>query len=209
MEEVLHGATKYLNEDAEPEKIDDDWLTHFFGKCRAVSDKEMQALWSKILAGEANRAGSFSRRTVECVSTISKPEAEAFTRLCRHAWIIHQTVVPLIDDPASDLCKRSGINFSLLTTFDSIGLIHFSNLTGYMIQELPEVVRAVYCSDTFQLTIPDGKKRQLPVGHALFSPTGLELLRITQARRLDGMTEHVLEKWFAQGFAPASPWPKH
>ena len=49
MEQVLQGATRYLNEDAEPGEIDDDWLVHFFGKCRAVSSKEMQDLWSRIL----------------------------------------------------------------------------------------------------------------------------------------------------------------
>jgi hypothetical protein len=46
-----------LTEAATPEKLEDDWITNFFDKCRLISDEEMQTLWSKVLAGEANAPG--------------------------------------------------------------------------------------------------------------------------------------------------------
>jgi len=208
MEDVLEGATKYLKEDAEPEKMEDDWVTHFFNKCRGVSNKEMQDLWSKVLAGEANYAGSFSKRTVEFISTVSKSEAEAFTRLCHHTWTIQSRAVPLVLDWSSGICKTNGINFDILTNLDSLGLIHFNNITGYVLQELPIFVLASYFDDVFQLTIPNDKKRQLEIGRVLFSSMGLELLSVTQCTRVEGIVEQVLGYWAKQGYVAACPWPK-
>ena len=62
--------------------MDNDWTVNFFDKCRIVSDDDMQTLWSRILAGEANSPGSYSKRTVNFVSEISKEEADLFTSLC-------------------------------------------------------------------------------------------------------------------------------
>ena len=211
MEDVLQGATRYLNADAEPDKIDDDWLTHFFDRCRTVSNKQMQDLWSRILAGEANQAGAFSKRTVEFVSTVSKRDAEQFTRLCRHVWAIHGHAVPLILDADSPLCTANEIFFPTLSSLELLGLIHFNNLTGFVFRQLPEVVRVSYCGDAFQLTIPGShgvQKGKLKVGKALFSPMGLELFRVIQTHGLQGMVSHVLEHWVLKGYSPASSWPK-
>ena len=34
--------------------MEEDWIANFFDKCRIVSDSEMQSLWARVLAGEAN-----------------------------------------------------------------------------------------------------------------------------------------------------------
>jgi len=208
MEDVLKGATHYLNEDAQPEKMDNDWMTHFFGKCRAVSNKEMQDLWSKILAGEANHPGSFSKRTVEFVSTISKGEAETFTRLCRHVWVIHGEPIPLVHEVDSDICKGNGIFYAVLKNLDSLGLIYFDGFLGYKLRKLPGLITASYCGEIFQLPVPEKKKGVLIVGKVLFSPMGLELFRITDAPRLEGMVEHTRDEWCKKGYTPLSTCPR-
>src|SRR5438045_3237989 len=64
IEGITQGALPLLSETAVPEKLDDDWITNFFDKSRIVSDEDMQELWSRVLAGEANYPGAFSRKTV-------------------------------------------------------------------------------------------------------------------------------------------------
>ena len=54
MEDITAKAGPHLNQDANPEAMDDDWIANFFDKCRIVSNSEMQSLWSQVLAGEAN-----------------------------------------------------------------------------------------------------------------------------------------------------------
>ena len=80
MEEVTQKALPQLDADAKPEAIEDDWLTHFFDRSRLVSDDEMQQMWSRVLAGEANRHGTFSKRTINFLSSLDKSDAEQFMR---------------------------------------------------------------------------------------------------------------------------------
>src|SRR6267142_4149826 len=54
IEGVIHLALPLLDEKADPTKVEDDWIANFFDKSKLISDSDMQNLWSRILAGEAN-----------------------------------------------------------------------------------------------------------------------------------------------------------
>src|SRR5687768_4210652 len=82
MESITAQTLPQLKEDAKPEEIEDDWLAKFFAECKLVSDGEMQSLWAKLLAGQANQPGTFSKRTIEFVSNLDKSDAQLFTNLC-------------------------------------------------------------------------------------------------------------------------------
>jgi hypothetical protein len=60
IEDITRKALPELTDDSKPSEVEDDWLTNFFDKCRLISDEEMQGLWSKVLAGEANSPGKYS-----------------------------------------------------------------------------------------------------------------------------------------------------
>lgn len=85
IEAILLSATQQVNDDARPENIEQDWLRDFFDKCRNVSDEQMQILWARILAGEANQPSTFSKRTLQTLTTLSTEEAEAFIKICEFA----------------------------------------------------------------------------------------------------------------------------
>ena len=57
MEDITAKALPELNAEATPDSIENDWLVNFFDKSRIVSDNEMQVLWARVLAGEANAPG--------------------------------------------------------------------------------------------------------------------------------------------------------
>jgi len=48
IESITAQATEKLNNNAKPENIENDWISHFFDNCRNISDKEMQGLWSNL-----------------------------------------------------------------------------------------------------------------------------------------------------------------
>ena len=54
MEAIIAQAVSAVREDSSPDEMEDDWIVNFFEKCRTVSDGDMQSLWSRILAGQAN-----------------------------------------------------------------------------------------------------------------------------------------------------------
>jgi hypothetical protein len=74
-------ALPEVSPEAKPESMEDDWIANFFDKCRLISDEEMQSLWARILAEEANASGRFSKRTVDLVGTLDKSDALLFAQL--------------------------------------------------------------------------------------------------------------------------------
>ena len=103
---IIDKASEFLDEGADIREIDEDWRANYFDKCRLVHDDAMQTLWAKILAGEANNPGTYSKRSINSIADIDKRDAQLFTELCRYVCKIKYTYenrekiefVPLIFD---------------------------------------------------------------------------------------------------------------
>jgi hypothetical protein len=78
MEVVAEEALPHINDDAKPENVEQDWVAKFFDYAKDVTNSEMREIWARILAGEINSPGSFSRRSLNIVSQIDKRQAELF-----------------------------------------------------------------------------------------------------------------------------------
>ena len=59
-----------------------DWFIRYYEASGNISDKEMQVLWAKILAGEIENPSSYSLRTLDVLRNMSKEEAECFVKIC-------------------------------------------------------------------------------------------------------------------------------
>lgn len=81
IENITRKAINNVSEDAHPQEIEDDWITNFFDKSRLISDEEMQKLWAKLLAGEANSPGKYSKRTINIMSSLERSDAQLFKSL--------------------------------------------------------------------------------------------------------------------------------
>ena len=136
MEDIAAGAIPRLEYNSNAESMDDDWITNFFHKCRVVSDSDIKALFSRILSGEANAPGTYSRRTVNFLSDLDKSDAELFAKLCGFGWMIGN-VVPLVFDIRDKMYLDLGINFNTLSHLDSINILQFDNLAGFVRHGLP------------------------------------------------------------------------
>ena len=119
IEGITQRALPLLEDHASPENVANDWITNFFDKSRIVSDEEMQQLWSRVLAGEANSPGAFSRKTVNLLADLDKGDAELFTKLCGFGWMIGN-VVPLIFDVEAPIYNGQGINFNSVSHLESL-----------------------------------------------------------------------------------------
>ena len=153
MEDITAKALPQLNENAKPNSIENDWIVNFFEKSRIVSDNEMQDLWSRVLAGEANHPETYSKRTVNFLSDLDKAEAELFTKLCGFGWHIGN-IVPLVFDVRAEIYNGSGITFNTLSHLDSIGLVQFDNLAGFRRLKLPKSILLHYYSRLLPLNLP-------------------------------------------------------
>ena len=198
MEDITAKALPRLNESAKPDSVDNDWdndwIVNFFDKCRIVSDDEMQSLWSRVLAGEANTPGSYSKRTVNFLSILDKAEAELFTKLCGFVWQVVD-IVPLMFDVQAEIYNRYGINFSTLSHLESIGLIQFDGLAGFIRQKLPKKFGIFYHGRVLVLEMSHDADNTLEIGKVLLTRIGQELAPICGSKPVEGFWEYVMDQW--------------
>ena len=194
MEQITMKALPQLKNESEPSRMEDDWVTNFFDKSRIVSDNDMQDLWARVLAGEANSPGTYSKRTVNFLNDLDKKDAELFSALCGFCWFVNG-VTPLIFDAEASIYNDKGINFNTLKHLDTIGLIQFNSLTGFVRKGLPKTLTAFYYGQLLTLAMENEEGAKLSIGMVLLTQVGRELARICQAPGVDGFVEYVKDKW--------------
>ena len=194
MEEITAKALPQLTAGAKPDAMHDDWVTNFFDKSRIVSDSEMQDLWSRVLAGEANAPGTYSKRTVNFLSDLDKFDAELFTKFCGFAWQIGDAV-PLVFDTKAEIYTTHGVNFGSLSHLESIGLVEFDHIGGFIRKNLPKQFMIAYYGRPLSLTMPNDTGNHLELGKAMLTKIGQELAPISGSTAVDGFWEYVKGTW--------------
>ena len=206
IESITSQAAGALPPNANVEALDEDWVAHFFKQCDTVSDKEMQSLWSRLLVGEATTPGTFSKRTVDFVSTIDKKDAALFTSFCQFAWMLGE-LCPLLYDVQNEIYTKHGINFVSLKHLDSIGLISFESVSGYQRQGFGKYGQTFYYGRPTLLEFPADTGNSLEIGHVLFTATGRELAPICGSEMNQAFYEYVIDHWFKRGIILSSVRP--
>jgi len=199
MEDITCQALPQLGEKSKPEEVEDDWITNFFDKCRLISDSEMQSIWSRVLAGEANSPGSYSKRTVNFLSSLDKTDASLFTNLCVFGWMF-SNAVPLIYNVMDEIYNKRGITFDSLKHLDSIGLIQFDSLAGYRLLGLPKRFSVLYYSQPILLELTKESDNDMEIGHVLLTKVGQELATICGSSPDSDFLEYILKIWKAKGY---------
>ena len=200
IEDITQKAIGQLGEGADPSKIEKDWIVDFFDKARLVSDEEMQQLWAKLLAGEANHPGTFSKRTVHLVASLDKTDAHLFNKLSSYVVDIDGIKAPIVFELEDDLYKNNEISFGVLKHLDSIGLISLDSFSGYkksLIQT--KKLNISYNLVTIEIEFPNENNNSLDFGHVIFSSAGQELLEICKPEKIEGFAEFINNHWNKNG----------
>jgi len=81
---ILYAEDVLREDDAIPpkEKVDEDWLFRWRDYAGEVSDDDLQILWGRVLAGEVKLPGTYSKRCLEFLRSLSQPEAKLIEVLC-------------------------------------------------------------------------------------------------------------------------------
>ena len=194
IENVMEGAFDQVTDDAKPEAVDEDWISNFIDKVKTVSNKDVQKKWSKILAGEANNPGSFSKRSINVLHEIDTKDANLFTELCRYIWHIG-TLAPLIFDETDAMYTRNAVNFVNLNHLHALGLIRFEGLSGFSRTNFPQRIEISYCGKLLKLDFGDEGPRELAIGRVMLTQVGQELFTVVYAPAVDGFYDYVADRW--------------
>lgn len=203
IENITAKAAKALPPEAKTEEIEEDWVAHFFDKCEKVSDETMQSLWSSLLAGEATKPGTYSKRTVDFVASMDKKDADLFTRFCQFTWVIGEPN-PLIFNTDNEIYTKEGISFSALKHLDAIGLISFESTSGYRRMGFQKQAIFSYYGHPTLVEFPNEKDNQIKTGKVLFTQAGKELVTICGAKRNQEFYEYAVQELSKQGLILSS-----
>lgn len=201
IEAIVGKALPLLEDKSAPQNMADDWITNLFDKSRIVSDVDMQQIWARVLAGEANSPGDFAKKTINLLADLDKSDAELFTNLLSFGWEFGE-VVPLVFNLKDERYERSGINFGTLSHLESLGLIQFSNPEGYNLSRFPKVITAFYNERQVTLTFPQENDNVLDVGRVLLTRAGQQLATVCDATPVDGFYEFIYDRWASASLVP-------
>lgn len=114
------------------------FVNNFVSSVENVSDEEILALFGKILAGEMERPGSISKKTMSILDDMSRREAAAFQKLCERAIEarVSDDETRLVSFVWSNEMDDIAIPREGEEALDALGLtrMHFG---GYVYGELP------------------------------------------------------------------------
>jgi hypothetical protein len=87
IESIVGQSLKFLPASSSSNmKPDPDWVAAFFDLCQDCSDAMLCSLWARLLAGEVDRPGTYSRRTLGAIKLLSVEEANLFTAFAACVW---------------------------------------------------------------------------------------------------------------------------
>jgi hypothetical protein len=182
--------------------IDDDWLNLYAKIAEDKSSEELQSLFGKILAGEIQRPGTFSLRTLQFLSTLSRADAQTISSF--FAYAISDLFVPM----AQNLEHGPHIHSRIL--MEELGLASQPNMIGGLVWniDVPSNRNLILTSNTLGILIANRTTREIkfPLECQVLTMPAKELIKIANPPASDfeylkEVSQIIFEKIRAAGFA--------
>lgn len=204
IEQITAAAIESLPDDAKVAGLEEDWVAYFFKQCEHVSEKEMQTVWAKLLSGEATKPGTYSKRTVDIISSIDKKDAELFTKLGDFICDTGGGAQPIIFDSENQIYQSNQINFSSLKHLDALGLISFESTTGYIRKGFSKKATLYYYGRLTEIEFEKDEDNQVAIGKVILTSVGHELQNICGSKPNQDFYEYMCNQLSEQGLILSS-----
>lgn len=168
-------------------QVNDDWLNVFESEAENMASDYMRDVFSKLLAGEVRRPGTFSRRAVKILGQMEKQEAEIFALFCSLAVqftvegeVVGGLLLTLGEHPATNGLKQYGLDYRSLMTLIEYGLV-LASLDGYQQIDLsgPGDDLCFYHGGKFHRYIFEGQTKGVVLLHGITTTrVGTELMQL-------------------------------
>jgi len=209
-EKVVSFAVEGISHPENADQVDPEWTDEFRNYAETSYDEEMQRIWAAVLAGEINKPGSFSKRTMSTLKGMSKNEAQAFRKICGYSTQLnvddeikdeyHDPMIVLVKDDSDFTFNCGSLSFNDLSILDAIGLIDTSLMLHVDFQRNEsrpyiahdEVVIAQYRGES--------DSGRIDFEHAVFRPSGTELSKMCGIGFAENLGDILSKKFADSGF---------
>ena len=212
---VGQAALEVGDKEVQDREPDHDWTARFFTDVQDVSSQEMQLLWSKVLAGEVERPGSTSVRSLSVLKNMDKKASRLFVTLCSLCVFvrlddgtIHDARVPSLgQDPTQNSLSDYGLGFGALNVLNEHGLI----ITDYKSWNSFDVyndhrndatsAHLVFQGTTWDLSMADqnATTRNIQMSGVALTRAGIELSGVVQIVESKNFALELIKFFHKQG----------
>ena len=223
---VMQAADELENKEVQDNPVDHDWTARFFSVVQDVSSEEIQALWAKILAGEVERPGSTSIRTLSILKDLDRTIATLFRTLCsaRMTFEIgrmeghpervgNEIVLSLGEKAAHNSLEQFGLSYNNLNVLNEYGLIipeYDSSIQHKIITVGPKSdgsLQSVSFAFSFQghrwVLVPTDQQpgeQSIDLEGIILSRSGMELARVVALEAMPEYEQAVVDFFQQKGF---------
>lgn len=176
--DIADKAQAFLENSANPQEIELDWLEFFFEKAKLVTNNDMQLIWARLLAEEANMPGKIHLSLLQSISVMRYEQADFFCNISRFALRAYKKdiISPLIFISTNrEAYNDSNINPSKLKELERLGLIECDFNQEYIFERKMEFV-----SGNKVLTVygDPSNEQKIKAGNVIFTEDGKALYDI-------------------------------
>ena len=82
LETIIQKTLAYCSDSEITDRADQDWFNSYLSLAEDISNRTMQDLWSKILAGEISQPGSFSLKALKVFRSLNINDAKLLAKAC-------------------------------------------------------------------------------------------------------------------------------
>lgn len=202
---VRQAANQLGDREVANHEPDHDWTARFFNDVQDVSSEEMQALWAKVLAGEVERAGSTSIRTLGILKNLDQATARLFRKCCSACVFLSPDGKTLMDarvpslggNAGSNSLGAYGLDFDALNRLNENGLIisdynswyDYRISTGLRLGNRPQLIRIPFrFQDRYWALFPTSERnpdKEYRLSGVALTRSGRELSSIVGLETMD------------------------
>lgn len=194
---------KFLEETENPQAPNRDSIRHILNTAGKFSDVEVQEMWAKILAGEFNRPGSFSRQTIQVMASLEKRDVELFTVLCQFTVITEHNfgtnILAFVYGETHQIYTDKQITFENLQHLESLGLIHLDVWNQFHLGLANRQVTMSYGQHKIEINWAKNDIGSAKLGSVFLTRAGEELAHLCRKETVDSFGMFVYTSLISGG----------
>ena len=185
---ILLIALNFLNSSANPDDVDEDWLSYFFDNAKNISKEEMAVIWGHILAREINMPNQVPKSLIYILSVIDYEDAVSFGKLANISLQIENLYYPVVFLGMSDVYRKNELHMNDIIRLESTNLIQYGEMPYEISVSSQDKIKY------FDECIDVGNEEKICIGNVILTKAGQALMPvITDKRKIDGFEEFVRE----------------
>jgi len=199
--DIASKALDFLNDSAKPHEVEVDWLEFFFEKAKLVTNNEMQLIWARLLAEEANEPGKISLSLLHAISVMRFEQAQFFCKISQYAprTFGKTDANPLLFiNTNHEAYEDQGITFSKLRELERLGLVECNFEREYVFEKKKVLV---FGNKSLDVRGDPEYSNKIKAGNVIFTQDGQVLYDIidhTYKQHRKGIFEFAIRRFKAR-----------